>query len=121
MIHRTRILVAITFAAALLPGLAAAQLGNCGPDVEKYCKGIPPGGGRLLRCLEGHGPQLSNPCKQAIGVKPAASGAESACQGDVMKYCRDAVGDKAKIKKCLSSHASQLSDGCKTALVAQAG
>lgn len=120
MTHATRFGLAATLALALLPSLAAAQLGNCGPDVEKFCKGIAPGRGRLLRCLEGHAPQLSAPCKAAIGVRTLSS-SESACHDDVVKFCKDAAGDRDKVKKCLQSHAAQLSDTCKTAIVAHGG
>lgn len=117
MTHANRIRLAAALAVALSPALAAAQFGNCGPDVEKFCKGVMPGRGRLLRCLEGHATALSDPCKQAIGVHTFTS-TESACHDDVAKYCRDAAGDKAKVKGCLQQNAAKLSDACKTALVA---
>lgn len=117
MTHAIRIRLAATLALALSPALAAAQFGNCGPDVEKFCKGTMPGRGRLLRCLEAHATQLSAPCKQAIGVQTFTS-SESACHDDVTKYCRAAVGDRAKVKSCLQQNAAKLSDACKTALVA---
>ena len=35
----------------------------CKGDGEKYCKGIPPGGGRILSCLKSHEGDLSAACK----------------------------------------------------------
>jgi hypothetical protein len=118
MTHVTRFVLAASLAAALLPALAAAQLGNCGPDVEKFCKDVAPGRGRLLRCLEGHAPDLSGPCKAAIGIRTLSS-SESACHRDIQKYCKDDVGDRDKLKTCMRAHAAQLSDTCKTAIIAQ--
>src|SRR5690606_4163957 len=115
MTHVTRFVLAASLAAALLPALAAAQLGNCGPDVEKFCKGVAPGRGRLLRCLEGHARELSGPCRAVIGMRTLSS-SESACAGDVKKYGAVAKGDRDKVKKCLQWHAAQLSDTGKTAI-----
>jgi hypothetical protein len=38
----------------------------CGPDVRYYCAGVPPGGGRILSCLEANGPNLSRQCRSAL-------------------------------------------------------
>jgi hypothetical protein len=115
------------FAAAgllVLQTAAHAQLRECAPDVEKFCKGIPPGGGRLMVCLRSHGDQLSPGCRSALGGGKAAAGggssAQQACRSDAMKFCASARGDQAKMKSCLASHAAELSDGCKTAMI-QAG
>lgn len=118
----TRRLTVLAAASLLLLQTAAhAQLRDCAPDVERFCKGIPPGGGRLMVCLRGHGDQLSPACKGALGVKAGGgSSAQEACRSDAMKFCASARGDQAKMKSCLASHAAELSDGCKTAMI-QAG
>jgi hypothetical protein len=41
----------------------------CKADSEKYCKGIPPGDGRILSCLKGRESDLSKSC--AAELKPA--------------------------------------------------
>jgi hypothetical protein len=38
----------------------------CGPDVRTYCPGVPPGGGRILSCLEANVPNLSQQCRSAL-------------------------------------------------------
>lgn len=35
----------------------------CKGDVQKYCKGIKPGDGRLVFCLHDHASDLSNACR----------------------------------------------------------
>ena len=110
---------------------AAAQLARCAGDRERFCSEVPPGGGRLLGCLRAHAPELSEGCKQELGVHAsshatgqtahAAGGdaVQKACREDVLRLCRSAIGDKTKVKACMREHAAELSDGCKTALIAQ--
>ena len=38
----------------------------CKADVEKWCSGIEPGGGRIVACLRQNDAQLSAPCKEAL-------------------------------------------------------
>jgi len=38
----------------------------CRPDVERLCKDIKPGGGRIRACLKAHETELSDGCKAAI-------------------------------------------------------
>ena len=39
----------------------------CKGDAEKYCKGIPAGGGRILSCLKGREADLTADCKAQFG------------------------------------------------------
>ena len=50
-------------------GLAAAQSaekggGACRADVEKFCKDVKPGGGRIVQCLVKNETQLSPACRE---------------------------------------------------------
>ena len=38
----------------------------CSGDMEKFCKDIQPGGGRILKCLREHTEELSSACRQVI-------------------------------------------------------
>jgi hypothetical protein len=38
----------------------------CVSDIERLCKGIEPGGGRLIRCLKSHEKDISVGCVQAL-------------------------------------------------------
>jgi hypothetical protein len=116
----TRRLLVMAATCLLLATTAHAQLRQCAPDVERFCKGTPPGGGRLMQCLQSHKDQLSDGCKGAMGLKSGPPSAQEACRSDAMKFCASARGDQAKMKSCLASHAAELSDGCKTAMI-QAG
>ena len=39
---------------------------SCGPDFRAYCRGVQPGGGRIIECLEANGPYLSRQCRSAL-------------------------------------------------------
>lgn len=51
-------------------GAALAQQNEiatyCKADVERLCKTVPPGEGRLLACLQSHGQQISVGCAKAL-------------------------------------------------------
>jgi Cysteine rich repeat len=38
----------------------------CGQDFRAYCGDVPPGGGRIIACLEANGPSLSRQCRSAL-------------------------------------------------------
>jgi hypothetical protein len=38
----------------------------CATDIQNFCAGVQPGGGRILACLKQHKDQVSDGCKQAV-------------------------------------------------------
>jgi hypothetical protein len=38
----------------------------CKPDSERLCPGVPPGGGRIARCLKAHKMEMSIGCGMAL-------------------------------------------------------
>jgi hypothetical protein len=38
----------------------------CMSDIERLCKGIEPGGGRIIRCLKANKKEMSVGCAQAL-------------------------------------------------------
>jgi hypothetical protein len=46
--------------------ITAAQRAACQGDFDKYCKGIVPGGGRIIACLNKSSDKLTPACKTAL-------------------------------------------------------
>jgi Cysteine rich repeat len=38
----------------------------CRPDIDRFCTGVKPGGGRVLQCLQGHQAELSSECSAVL-------------------------------------------------------
>ena len=47
------------------------QRGACKADYDKYCTGTPPGGGRVVACLNKQQHQLSDTCKKVLASRKA--------------------------------------------------
>ena len=52
--------------AAYAQELTAAQRDACMGDYEKYCKGVTPGGGRIIACLAKQTDKLTPACKTVL-------------------------------------------------------
>jgi hypothetical protein len=46
-------------------GIRAAAAA-CRPDIERYCAGVLPGGGRIIACLAGNRDRLTPPCEDVL-------------------------------------------------------
>jgi hypothetical protein len=88
----------------------------CLPDYMRYCRGIPLGGGRILRCLNGHVDQLSQPCFQALAVRGlATAGALRICGRDYERLCPGVPLDRDHAIACLLEQVPALSPPCRDA------
>jgi hypothetical protein len=88
----------------------------CLPDYMRYCRGIPLGGGRVLRCLNGHVDQLSQPCFQALAVRGlATAGALRICGRDYERLCAGVPLDRDHAIACLLEQVPALSPPCRDA------
>ena len=48
--------------------LTAEQRSACMGDYEKYCKGVAPGGGRIIACLAKESDKLAPACKKVLAA-----------------------------------------------------
>ncbi|MFO1037881.1 MAG: cysteine rich repeat-containing protein [Geminicoccaceae bacterium] len=58
-------LVAVGWMAMAVPAMAqdARQIARaCAGDIERLCRGVPPGEGRIKACMKAHITELSAPC-----------------------------------------------------------
>lgn len=75
----------------------------CGVDVRKHCRGVEPGGGRVVACLQSHEAELSVACKAQL---PQAA----QCQQQVLKLCGD--GTREQQRACVESKRGELASAC---------
>ena len=88
--------------------------GVCKADIEKFCKGIKPGGGRLWACIKSNNDRLSQECKDHIAmVREKTKEFNQACKDDSKKFCKGIPRGKGRIASCLKSHEAELSDTCR--------
>lgn len=101
----------VSIVAMLFVITAGAEGGRaCKEDIEKFCKDVKEGGGRIVKCLKEHEAQLSEGCR---GKGRQVKEAHEACKGDVEKFCKDVKPGGGAIIKCLGEHKNDLSEGCK--------
>lgn len=89
----------------------------CAADVQKFCKDVPQGRGRIAFCLNEHSNELSAGCKPAAQVIATQMAARkqmhSDCAADVQKLCADMPAGPGRTGFCLGEHAAELSVACK--------
>ena len=98
---------------AQAPGLRNACVG----DYLRFCRGVLPGGGRIILCLNLNADQLSQACFQTLaqrGLEFAA--ALKACRADFERICPGVPPGWGRGLACLLDNTSQLSVPCWDAL-----
>lgn len=92
----------------------------CFADFMRFCRGILPGGGRIIACLNMHANDLSQPCFQALALRGLASaGALRTCRADYERLCPQARPTIGAGLACLLDNVQKLSPVCRDALSRQ--
>jgi hypothetical protein len=91
----------------------------CLGDVEQLCPGVPPGGGRLLKCLTRNDYAVSPRClaelKKFDDAREKVVTLKAQCEADVKRLCAATVGHAGELLACLQANETQLSSGCRSA------
>ena len=119
------VLVTCTAVGLIGPTTGAAQepmgRGACRADVEKLCKGVEPGQGRILQCLQNNEAQVSAACKEQLTqmrehMRGRMEEFSQACQSDVQRYCTGMTPGQRRIADCLKENEANLSQACRDEL-----
>ncbi len=101
----------------------AADASPCAADIAKYCKGVKPGTGAVMDCLEKHENELTPACREhetrmegkRMEMKEQIRERvkfRKACNNDLIKFCSNIPAGKDVVEKCLNEHESELSAPC---------
>lgn len=91
----------------------------CTVDYMRFCRGVPPGRGRIILCLNAHANELTQPCFQALALRGLASAsALKTCRADYDRMCAQS-GPGLRGLGCLLDNAQTLSPLCRDALAKQ--
>jgi len=111
------LIVAMLF--LMIPLMAQSEeihrTGACKADFDKFCKGVKPGQGRIVRCMQAHENELSPACRDQIAADKEERAQEfrKACQPDADKFCKGIRQGNGRIIRCLKQNEAQLSAPCK--------
>jgi len=92
---------------------------SCRMDVDRFCPGVDPGGGRVLGCLRQHQPELSPPCQGEMNriaeARDRVATLRSACRADAETLCRNVPQLAGPLLECLQANEAKLSPECNAA------
>jgi hypothetical protein len=98
---------------AQAPGLGTACVG----DYLRLCRGVPPGGARIILCLNLNADRLSQGCFQALALRGLEFAAVlKACRADFERICPGVPPGWGQGLACLLDNTPRLSPICRDAL-----
>src|SRR5262245_30041296 len=92
----------------------------CMADYMRFCRDVPMGGGRIMRCLSRHADVVSQPCFQALTVWGlTAANSFKMCLPDVDRLCAQVPPRSGHALACLLDNTDKLSKACHDSLAEQ--
>lgn len=103
----------------MIPFSFSMAQGPCAADMEKFCKDVEKGGGKVHKCMKDNEANLSPECKSHMEkMKSTMKDVKEACMEDAQTHCM-ADGKKmgrGHMRMCMKKNADKFSDGCKEAM-----
>nr|MBS0019207.1 cysteine rich repeat-containing protein [Gammaproteobacteria bacterium] len=105
-------------------GLVDNFLEGCQVELERYCKEVTPGEGRLVACIFAHEDKLSSRCEYALydsaaqleRAVSALTYVANECEEDLAKHCAKVEAGEGRLLACLEKHEKKVSSRCLQAL-----
>jgi hypothetical protein len=92
----------------------------CAADYMRFCRDVPPGGGRIILCMQLNADKLTPRCFQALTAWGlAAANAFKACLPDAQRFCNGVPPGMGRGIACILQNADRLSRPCREALAGQ--
>jgi hypothetical protein len=105
------IVISVLFASQ---GLFAKVI--CQADMDKFCKGILLGDGKMSKCMNKNSDKLSKAClKQRTDFAQARKDNDKYCEPLFEKYCKDVKPGDGRIIQCMKENEKNFSTECKDA------
>ena len=79
----------------------------CAKDIEKFCAGVKPGGGRLIKCLNPHMDELTPACReklQSFTAKASAARSGRSAGRICFRACGRAEGSRVRLRSRFPWH-----------------
>jgi hypothetical protein len=96
---------------------ARSMASACDGDVQRHCKDVEPGDGRVARCLKDKEHQLSQSCQGAFNQwRVMRMELRAACAGDIGTHCKMVPEGAGRIWTCLQKNSAALSSDCRSAV-----
>ena len=90
----------------------------CDGDLQRFCSGVQPGGGRLIECLSAHTAELSDACANVVASARTGGRLRAACGDDLRRLCAGVQPGGGRLVQCLSVHKLEVSAACKNVIAA---
>ena len=106
--------LALACMSAALPSPAGVQT-PCSETINKYCKDVVPGGGRIMKCLDDHLDDQSIACKDWVDdQQKSLQELIAVCPEEIATLCKSAPPNKVSIYYCLLDNYVALKIDCRS-------
>jgi hypothetical protein len=106
------------FTIAVAPVPSEAQVtGPCAETVNKYCKDVAPGEGRIMKCLNDHRDDQSMACKDWLQEQnKSLKELNTVCPEEIFNLCSSVASDGIRLYRCLEGNYFALKSNCREKL-----
>ena len=118
LVRRWLAIAVIGLVYLILAASAPAQVRTpCSETIDKFCKDVIPGNGRIMKCLNDHREDQSIACKDWVeDQQKSARDLMAVCPEEIAKLCRATQPDAVSIYYCLLDNYSALLQDCRSKL-----